>query len=165
MHASKYSKRRNSITKLKHLCTWKIKSRKIKKMQNTPPQWNVIIHFPRNLKSCKKKPPSISHLMRVWDFFQFLLYSVHNAIMVLPRWNLVHLLILQSIHLSCCKIGRQFLTPCFCNQNTTTKAGHVFLLLVKITVIYSHKSNLELGKLKASKIKKKNTFFIIELKL
>ena len=109
----------------------------------------------------ERKNPSISHLMRVcyiWDFFQFLLYSVYNAIMVLPRWNLVHLLILQSIHLSCCKIGRQFLTPCFCNQNTTTKAGHVFLLLVKITVIYSHKSNLELGKLKASKIKKKNVF-------
>ena len=114
-----------------------------KKKCKKPTKWNGIIHFPRNVKSCKKNPTLNISTYQSMRLFSIFLYSVYNAIMVLPRWNLVHLLILQSIHLSCCKIGRQFLTPCFCNQNTTTKAGHVFLLLVKNTVIYYNKSNQE----------------------
>ena len=70
----------------------------------------------------------------VWDLFvKNCPVCVCNAIMVLPCWNLVHLLILQSIHLSCCKIGRQFLTP-FCNQSPTSyhHTQHISLLLVKM---------------------------------
>ena len=46
-------------------------------MQKTPPQWNVIIHFPSYVKSCKKNPLNISSYKSKYEtFFIFFVQCV-----------------------------------------------------------------------------------------